>query len=97
MPLRPRLAYLVSHACDSRIYVHMSTGYRDMVDTVPATESLKVTTERVASFYHHTVVPALKEGKNVMVVAHGNTLRALVKLIDSVSDQETLSNYLLAD
>lgn len=53
--------------------------------TVPSTESLELTAARVESVWDETIAPALRDGQNVMVVSHGNTLRALCKLIDGVS------------
>jgi 2,3-bisphosphoglycerate-dependent phosphoglycerate mutase len=54
---------------------------------LPATESLKDTLARVLPFWHARIAPELRTGKNVLVVAHGNSLRAMVKMLDSVSDQ----------
>ena len=54
---------------------------------VPESESLQDTCARVQRVWDDTLAPALREGKNVLVVSHGNTLRALVKLVDSVSDE----------
>ena len=55
---------------------------------VPATESLKDTLERVTPYWSGTVAPALAAGRNVVVAAHGNSLRAIVKLLFEVSDAE---------
>jgi 2,3-bisphosphoglycerate-dependent phosphoglycerate mutase len=57
-------------------------------DLLPATESLKLTLERVLPYWHETIVPELKKGKRVLVAAHGNSLRAIVKYLDSVSDKD---------
>ncbi len=54
-------------------------------DELPATESLKLTLERVLPYWHQEIVPAVKAGKQVLVVAHGNSLRALVKYLDEMS------------
>lgn len=54
------------------------------------TESLAVTLDRVLPYYEENVVPALKEGKNVLIAAHGNSLRALVKHLDNI-DELTIS------
>ncbi|KAG8471033.1 hypothetical protein KFE25_009454 [Diacronema lutheri] len=56
---------------------------------VPATESLADTLSRVAAVWEDTLRPALAAGKRVLVVSHGNTLRALVKLLDGVAEDET--------
>ncbi len=55
---------------------------------LPATESLKDTLARVLPFWHARIAPELRSGRNVMVVAHGNSLRAMVKMLDQVSDEQ---------
>jgi 2,3-bisphosphoglycerate-dependent phosphoglycerate mutase len=55
---------------------------------LPATESLKDTLARVLPYWHARIAPELRNGRNVMVVAHGNSLRAMVKMLDQVSDAE---------
>jgi len=63
--------------------------YKDLSeDEIPAAECLKDTVERFLPFWFDTVVPTLKEGKRVMIAAHGNSLRALVKYLDKISDEE---------
>jgi len=63
--------------------------YADVpAEELPATESLKITLERVLPYWHQQIVPLLKQGKKVLISAHGNSLRALVKHLDSVSDEE---------
>jgi 2,3-bisphosphoglycerate-dependent phosphoglycerate mutase len=57
-------------------------------EQLPATESLKITLERVLPYWHAEMVPALQSGKRVLVTAHGNSLRALVKYLDNVSEAE---------
>jgi len=57
-------------------------------DALPSSESLKNTLERVLPFWHQTLEPALREGKRVLVAAHGNSLRAMVKYLDGISDEE---------
>jgi len=54
----------------------------------PNGESLKDTAARVMPYYYKRIEPMLKEGKNILVVAHGNSLRALVKHLDGLSDGE---------
>ena len=54
---------------------------------LPATESLKTTLDRVLPYWHETIVPVLKERRKVLICAHGNSLRALVKHLDGVSDE----------
>ena len=55
---------------------------------LPATESLKITLERVLPYWSATVAPAIQSGRRVLVVAHGNSIRALVKYLDGISDAE---------
>jgi len=57
-------------------------------EQLPATESLKITLERVLPYWHSTLVPVIKSGKRVIVAAHGNSIRALVKYLDNISDEE---------
>jgi 2,3-bisphosphoglycerate-dependent phosphoglycerate mutase len=58
------------------------------ISGLPSTESLKTTLERVKPCWDELIVPQLKEGKNVLIAAHGNSLRALVKMLDDVSDDD---------
>jgi 2,3-bisphosphoglycerate-dependent phosphoglycerate mutase len=63
--------------------------YRDLKpEEIPATESLKDTLIRVVPFWESRIAPELQTGKNVLVVAHGNSLRALVKMLDNMSDAD---------
>ncbi len=55
---------------------------------LPLTECLKDTVARFLPYWHETIVPALKAGQRVIIAAHGNSLRALVKYLDNVSDAE---------
>jgi 2,3-bisphosphoglycerate-dependent phosphoglycerate mutase len=57
-------------------------------DELPATESLKLTLERVLPYWNSTLAPMIKSGKRVIVAAHGNSIRALVKYLDNISDAE---------
>jgi 2,3-bisphosphoglycerate-dependent phosphoglycerate mutase len=56
------------------------------VADLPATESLKTTLERVLPYWSDAIAPELRQGKNLIVAAHGNSLRAIVKLLFAVSD-----------
>jgi 2,3-bisphosphoglycerate-dependent phosphoglycerate mutase len=58
------------------------------IDGLPATESLATTLDRVLPCWDDVIAPQLKAGKNVLIAAHGNSLRALVKMLDKVSDDE---------
>jgi 2,3-bisphosphoglycerate-dependent phosphoglycerate mutase len=55
---------------------------------LPASESLKDTLSRVLPYWESRIVPQLRDGKNVLVVAHGNSLRALVKMLDMMSEAD---------
>jgi len=55
---------------------------------LPQSECLKDTVERFLPFWHETVVPTLDQGKRVLIAAHGNSLRALVKYLDNISEEE---------
>ena len=57
-------------------------------EQLPATESLKITLERVLPYWHSTLTPVIKSGKRVIVAAHGNSIRALVKYLDDISEAE---------
>jgi 2,3-bisphosphoglycerate-dependent phosphoglycerate mutase len=55
---------------------------------LPATECLKDTAERFLPYWHETIKPAMRNHKKVLIVAHGNSLRALVKYLEQLSDEE---------
>ena len=59
--------------------------------TVPAAESLKLTLDRVAPYFAEAIAPQLKDGKSLIIAAHGNSLRALVKILLNVSDDDIVS------
>jgi 2,3-bisphosphoglycerate-dependent phosphoglycerate mutase len=62
--------------------------YKDMSkEEIPLTECLKDTVARFLPYWHSTIVPDLKSGKRVLIAAHGNSLRALVKYLDSIPDE----------
>ena len=54
---------------------------------LPLTECLKDTVNRFLPYWHSTIAPAVREGKRVLIAAHGNSLRALVKYLDDVSEE----------
>ena len=58
---------------------------------VPASESLKDTIDRVLPYWEARIAPALRDGKRVLISAHGNSLRALVKHLSGISDEEIAS------
>ena len=63
-------------------YAHMAP------DQVPLTECLKDTVARVLPFWNDTMAPTIRSGKRVVVAAHGNSIRALVKYLDGISDDD---------
>ena len=61
--------------------------YRGIAN-LPATESLALTLQRVRPCWREMIAPELRAGRNVLIAAHGNSLRALVKMLDEISDEE---------
>lgn len=57
-------------------------------EELPGCESLKLTLERVLPYWHKEIAPAILSGKRLLIAAHGNSLRAMVKYLDNISDQE---------
>lgn len=55
---------------------------------IPLTESLKLTVDRFLPYWFDTIAPTIKSGKKVIIAAHGNSLRALVKYLDNISEAE---------
>lgn len=73
---------------DSR-YPGNDPRYRQLsASEVPLTECLKDTVARFLPYWHKTIVPTIQAGQKVIIAAHGNSLRALVKYLDGISDQE---------
>jgi 2,3-bisphosphoglycerate-dependent phosphoglycerate mutase len=63
--------------------------YRDLNPSeLPVTECLKDTVARFLPYWHQSIVPTLRAGKKVIIAAHGNSQRALVKYLDKISDEE---------
>jgi len=63
--------------------------YADLsAEELPLTECLKDTVERFLPYWHEEIAPTIKTGKRVIIAAHGNSLRALVKYLDNISDEE---------
>ena len=62
--------------------------YADLGDAAPKTECLKDVVERFLPYWEAEVIPDLKAGKTVLLAAHGNSLRALVKYLDGISDED---------
>ena len=72
-------------AHNDRRYAHLPA------DAVPDGENLKVTLERVLPFWHDQIAPAVLAGRRVLVAAHGNSLRALAKHIERISDADIMA------
>jgi 2,3-bisphosphoglycerate-dependent phosphoglycerate mutase len=78
-------------ALDDERHPRFDPRYRDVAASdLPATESLKSTLARVLPFWEQRIAPELNRGRQVLVVAHGNSLRALVKMLDDMSEQAIL-------
>lgn len=60
-------------------------------DQLPATECLKDTVDRVLPFWNDSIAPAIRAGRKVLIAAHGNSLRALIKHLDNVSDDDIVN------
>ena len=74
---------------DDPRHPHFDPRYASISKTqLPATESLKITLERVLPFWQTTIAPVIKTGMPLLIAAHGNSLRAIVKYLDNVSDDE---------
>jgi 2,3-bisphosphoglycerate-dependent phosphoglycerate mutase len=70
-------------------YPGRDSRYSHLAETdVPVTECLKDTVARFMPLWENTIAPTIKSGKKVIIAAHGNSLRALVKYLDNVSEQE---------
>jgi len=74
---------------DDERYPGRDPRYADLKPgEIPASESLKDTVARFLPYWHDTIAPAIESGKRVLIAAHGNSLRALVKYLDRVSDPD---------
>ena len=58
---------------------------------LPLTENLVDTIKRVVDYYESVIIPDIKLGKKIIIVAHGNSLRGLVKYLDNLSDEEVMN------
>jgi 2,3-bisphosphoglycerate-dependent phosphoglycerate mutase len=75
----------------SEYYPGNQARYADLSDEeLPTTECLKDTVERVVPYFESTIAPEIKAGKNLVIAAHGNSLRALVKYLDDISEEAIL-------
>ena len=69
-----------------------SEQYKNVNKTeLPLTESLEDTVKRVIPYFDKEIIPEIKKGKNVLVVAHGNSIRGLIKFFDKLSDEEIVN------
>lgn len=74
---------------DDERYPGNDPRYADLTkDELPLTECLEDTVERMLPYWHETIAPVVKAGRRVLISAHGNSLRALVKYLDDVPDDE---------
>lgn len=72
-------------------YPGKEARYHDLSeDDLPLTECLADTVDRVIPYYEAEIVPQIKAGKRIMIAAHGNSLRAMVKYLDELSDAEIM-------
>lgn len=66
-------------------------AYKDVDEAdLPTTESLKLTVDRFLPYWFDTIAPTIKAGKKVLIAAHGNSLRALVKYLDNISEEDII-------
>ncbi len=70
---------------DDERYIVMKKTYNEYI---PYTESLKDTVERVIPYWENDILPSIKNGKRVIISAHGNSLRGLIKFLDNMTDEE---------
>jgi 2,3-bisphosphoglycerate-dependent phosphoglycerate mutase len=72
----------------SEFDARLDPRYRELApDLIPATECLRDVVARMLPYWHDAIVPDLRAGRRVLVVAHGNSLRALVKHLEGISDE----------
>jgi len=73
---------------DDERYPGRDPRYKDLTtQELPLTECLKDTVARFLPYWHDTIAPAVRETRRVLIAAHGNSLRALVKYLDGISDE----------
>ncbi|WP_018982408.1 2,3-diphosphoglycerate-dependent phosphoglycerate mutase [Salinimonas chungwhensis] len=76
---------------DSEHFPGHDRRYRHIDPAIlPRAESLKLTIERVLPYWHDVIRPSIQDGKRIIIAAHGNSLRALVKYLDGMSEEEVL-------
>ncbi len=84
--VRPPLVSITdsNHPSNDKKYSHLSP------DILPLGECLKDVVERMLPYWHDEIAPKLMEGKNVLIVAHGNSLRALMMHLEKISEQDIM-------
>ena len=76
---------------DDERYPGHDPKYKDLKqEELPLTESLKDTLKRTLEYYNNDIIRYLHDGKNVLVVAHGNSIRSIIKYIENISDDEIM-------
>jgi 2,3-bisphosphoglycerate-dependent phosphoglycerate mutase len=77
---------------DDPMHPSRDPRYRGVpAELLPATESLKITLERVMPYWDEAIAPRLREGQNVLIAAHGNSLRALTKHLFRIGDRDIIA------
>ncbi len=77
---------------DDDRYPGKDPRYANLSETeLPKAECLKDTVDRFLPYWHEEIAPMIKTGKRVLITAHGNSLRALVKYLDNISDDEIIA------
>ena len=77
---------------DDTRYAGADPRYKNLSDNdIPVTECLKDTVARFLPYWNTTIAPQVQAGKSVIIAAHGNSLRALVKYLDNISDEDILN------
>ena len=80
-------------ALNDKRHPRFDNRYKKLSDEeIPSTESLKDTLNRLLPIWNHDIAPFIKSGKNALIVAHGNSLRALIKYLNNISDED-ISNF----
>ncbi|WP_313621398.1 2,3-bisphosphoglycerate-dependent phosphoglycerate mutase, partial [Pantoea septica] len=75
---------------DERFPGHDPRYAKLSAEQLPTTESLALTIDRVIPYWNESILPRIKSGEKVIIAAHGNSLRALVKYLDNMSEDEIL-------
>ncbi len=76
---------------DERYAGHEAKYSKLLEEDLPLTECLKDTVARVIPYFESKIAPYIKDGRNIIVTAHGNSLRALVKYLDNISDEDIIN------